>query len=152
MTATWFEADPAQMPLGKLLGWTSGALTRFHQRSVAEHGLTSTSLNVLGVLAHADAVSHRELAAHLGITPATLTPVVDALERAGELVRARDPSDRRIVRLTVTPAGREHLVAAFATVERTYRDRMPHPPPEQHAVIREYLLAVLDAVGEDEAR
>lgn len=145
MDATWFEADPARMPLGKLLPWAAQSLTRFYQRSVAVHGLTSTALGVLGVLAHTHEVSHRELSGRLGVTPATLTPVVDALESAGELTRQRDPADRRIVRLTITRRGRERLVAAFDGVAAVYRERMPHPPPEHDAIIRDYLLAVLAA-------
>jgi DNA-binding MarR family transcriptional regulator len=147
MSEQWFDADPRRMPLGKLLPWTGAALSRYYQRSVAEHGLTQTSIGVLGVLAHAEAaVSHRELAAHLGVTPATLTPVIDALEAAGDLARERDPADRRVVRLTITERGRERMITAFREVEATHRDRMPHPPPEHEAIIREYLLAVLAAV------
>src|SRR5688572_6812411 len=107
------------MPLGKLLAWTGGALARYYQRAVAGHGLTQASLGVRGVLGHTGAVSRRELAAHLGITPATLTPVVDALEVSGELTRERDPADRRVVRLTITERGRERMVTALRDVEAT---------------------------------
>jgi DNA-binding MarR family transcriptional regulator len=149
VSAAWFESDPEQMPLGKLLSWTGGALARYYQRAVAEHGLTQTSIGVLGVLGHTDGgVSHRELAAHLGVTPATLTPVVDALEEAGELTRERDPADRRVVRLTITERGRERMVVAFGEVAATFRDRMPHPSREHEAIIRDYLLAVLATVTE----
>ncbi len=146
----FFEADPEHMPLGKLVSWTGGALARYYQRTVAGHGLTSTSIGVLGVLGHRDGLSHRELAGHLGVTPATLTPVVDVLEAAGELRRDRDPDDRRVVRLSITQVGRERMVEAFACVAATFRDRMPHPPPEEEQVIRRYLLAVLAAVTEDD--
>jgi DNA-binding MarR family transcriptional regulator len=143
----WFGADPGTMPLGKLLSWTGHALSRFYQRTVATHGLTSTSIGVLGVLAHAGSgISHRELAAHLGLTPATLTPVIDTLEAAGELTRERDPADRRVVRLSITARGRTRLVAAYGQVALTFRERMPHPPAEHQAIIRDYLLAVLAAV------
>lgn len=137
------------MPLGKLLAWTGGALARYYQRAVAEHGLTQTSIGVLGVLGHTDAVSHRELAAHLGITPATLTPVVDALEESGELTRERDPSDRRVVRLTITERGRERMVTAYRDVEATFKQRMPHPSPEHATIVRDHLLAVLAAVTDE---
>ncbi|WP_214370974.1 MarR family winged helix-turn-helix transcriptional regulator [Pseudonocardia sp. H11422] len=152
MTAaeTYFEARPERMPLGKLLSWTGQCLGRYYQRTVSAHGLTSTSIGVLGVLAHRDGLSHRELAGRLGVTPATLTPVVDVLEDAGELRRDRDRADRRIVRLFITQAGRDRLVTAFAEVAATFRDRMPHPPPEEELVIRRYLLGVLAAVTEGE--
>ncbi|MCY7341917.1 MAG: MarR family winged helix-turn-helix transcriptional regulator [Pseudonocardia sp.] len=147
--AGWFEPDPALMPLSKLLPWTGRSLSRYHQRCAAAHGLTSTSMGVLGVLGHADAVSHRELAAHLGVTPATLTPVVDALEATGDLARVRDAADRRVVHLSLTVQGRGRLTAAFAQVATAFRERLPHPPPEHHEIIRGYLLAVLAAVAEE---
>ena len=150
MVEGFFESDPELMPLGKLLPWVGTAVSRRFQRAVAEHGLTPTVLNVLGVLGHRDGLSHRELASRLGLTPATLTPVVEALEAAGHVRRERDAADRRVVRLSITPAGRERLQTAFAAVAVGMRARLPHPPPAEAAIIRNYLLAVLAAVGDEE--
>jgi DNA-binding MarR family transcriptional regulator len=147
--AFFFERRPERMPLGKLLPWVGTAVSRRFHQLVAAHGMTPTALSVLGVLAHRDGVSHRELAGHLGRTPATLTPVVDALEAAGEVRRDRDGTDRRVVRLSITPAGRERLTATFAQVATSFRERMPHPPPEHEAIIRAYLTAVLTAVSDE---
>lgn len=146
----WSESDPGLMPLDRLLSRTGRAVARHHQRALAEHGLTRTSLGVLGVLTRATTgVSHRELAARLGLTPATLTPVVDGLEDAGELTRERDPGDRRVVRLAITPQGRARFGAASAAVGPASGERLPGPSPEQEPVIRAYLLAVLAAAGDD---
>lgn len=152
MDPAWFESDPELMPLGRLLSWTGQALHRHHQRTIARHGLTVTSLGVLGVLAHTGGISHRELAAHLGVAPATLTPVVDALAAAGELTRERDATDRRVVRLSGTPRGRERFGVASGEVTTALRAALPHPAPEQHAVVRDYLLAVLAAIASEEPR
>lgn len=149
MSEPFFERDPARMPLGKLLPWVGSAVAQRYQRAVAAHGLSSTALGVLGVLGHRDGLSHRELAGRLGVTPATLTPVVDALEAAGEVRRSRDPEDRRVVRIVITDAGRERLRTAFAQVRRELQDRIPRPPAEHEAIIRAYLVAVLTAVTED---
>lgn len=124
-----------------LLTRAGQAVGRIHQQAAAEHGLTSTSMGVLDALARRDGgTSHRELAARLGVTPATLTPVVDALAASGDLARERDPSDRRVVLLSITPRGRERIAVATASVERTLRARVPALPP----AVREYLLAVLE--------
>lgn len=135
------------MPLGKLLAWAGGAVARDFQRLAAEHGLSPTALGVLGGLGSRDGVSHRELAGHLCLTPATLTPVVDALEAAGEVRRARDAQDRRVVRLFLTPAGRERLLTTSGQVAMRFRERMPVPPAEHEKIIRDYLCAVLAAVA-----
>jgi DNA-binding MarR family transcriptional regulator len=47
-----------------------------------------------------------DLADRLYLEKSTASRVVDALERKGYVTRAPHPSDRRALRLTVTPAGR----------------------------------------------
>lgn len=133
--------DPTES--GLLLPRAGQAVDRVLRRAVAAHDLTPTSLGVLGVLVREGPTAHRELAAELGVAPGTLTPAVDALERAGQVVRVRDDSDRRVVRVSVTATGRARHAAAFAAVTDVLRDRVPHPPP----AVRDYLRAVLAALG-----
>jgi len=146
MTGGFFEPDPQLMPLHRLLSRAGHALSRYSRDVVAAHGLTVTSMGVLGALADGEAVSHRELSGYLGVAPATLTPVVDALEAAGELARERDPADRRVVRLRITERGRLRLADAHGAVVTTLWSGLPQPPPRDAEVIRAYLLAVLAAV------
>jgi DNA-binding MarR family transcriptional regulator len=131
-----------------LLTRAGQVVTRAHGQAAAAHGLTATSLGALGELARADGGSHRELAARLGVTPATLTPVVDALADGGHLVRERDPDDRRVVRLAITPRGRRRFADAAAAVEAQLGERMPVLTAEHEAVVRGHLLAVLAALGD----
>ena len=51
-----------------------------------------------------------------------------------------------MVRLWITPAGRERLWSTLDAVVATLRDRIPDPRPDQEQIIRAYLLAVLAAV------
>ncbi len=149
MRDSWFAADPARMPLGRLLAVTGQRLGRCQQRVAAAHGLTPTSIGVLGVLSDSGRLSHRELSGRLGVTPATLTSVVDALEAHGDVTRERDTEDRRVVRLSITAAGRERLATAFDGMAAEFRERLPDPPPGPHAIIRSHLLAVLAALDAD---
>jgi DNA-binding MarR family transcriptional regulator len=48
------------------------------------------------------------------VSLATMSRVVDGLERAGFARRRRDPADRRQVWVEATPAGRHHLAQARA--------------------------------------
>jgi DNA-binding MarR family transcriptional regulator len=134
------------MPLGRLLSWTGLALDRYFRRAVAEHGLSATALGVLGVLADDGGISHRDVAGRLGVAPATLTPVVDALAAAGHLERERHPVDRRVVRLSITPAGRDRLASTVDALTETLRARLPTISTADQAVVRRHLLAVLAAV------
>jgi len=51
------------------------------------------------------------LAREVGISPPTATRLVDALERQGLLERRRPSDNRRVVLLSLTPAGRRQLAA-----------------------------------------
>jgi DNA-binding MarR family transcriptional regulator len=148
MQQAFAEHGPEHMPLPALLSCAGSAVARYTHALAAEYGSTPTALGVLGVLARRDGLSHRELAGRLGLTPATLTPVLDRLEEAGELRRERDPEDRRVVRLLITGAGRER-VADAAGVATRIGARMPQPPAHHEDIIRSYLCAVLGAVAEE---
>jgi DNA-binding MarR family transcriptional regulator len=150
MTGGFFEPDPQLMPLHRLLSRAGQAVARYSRAVVAAHGLTVTSMGVLEALADGEVVSHRELSGYLGVAPATLTPVVDALEAAGELARKRDPADRRVVRLRITERGRARLADAHGAVVPTLWSGLPQPPPRDAEVIRAYLLAVLAATARAE--
>ena len=136
-------SDPDVPSLAELLTRAGRSVGRFRRGAAATHGLTTTAMGVLAALSRSAGASHRELAARLGVTPATLTPVVDTLDAAGYLTRDRDPADRRVVRLSITESGRARIVAASAAVEAAVAERMP--VTEHAEVIREHLVAVLTA-------
>ncbi|MCE3550186.1 MarR family transcriptional regulator [Pseudonocardia sp. RS11V-5] len=131
-----------EQPLDRLLITTGAALARFRQRAVAAHGLSATALDLLTVLTGEDGLPHRELAGRLGLTPATLTPVVDALERAGDIRRERDATDRRVVRVCLTESGRRRCATVADRVDRTLQETVPGERP----AVRRYLEEVLAAV------
>lgn len=139
---------PSTEPLDRLLVRAGQALRRFTQRAAAAHGLSATGLEVLAALAELDefnGLSQRDLAGRLRLAPATLTPVLDALEAEGALTRARDRTDRRLVRISITQRGRELYAAAAAGVAEALAG-LPEPSPEQAVLIRTHLLNLLDAV------
>lgn len=144
--ALFVERDPARMPIGTLLPRVGAALARHCSRVAAGHHTTPTALGVLGVLTRERGLSHRDLAGLLGVTPATLTPVIDALEKAGDLVRERDRTDRRIVRLDLTDAGAARWVATSAGVAAEVDGFLPRLSAADEDVVRRYLTAVLAAV------
>jgi DNA-binding MarR family transcriptional regulator len=71
---------------------TGGELSA-HQASILDH------------LDEVDAVSMTDLAAHMGVTVATMSLAVDRLESKGYARRGRDPRDGRRVLLRLSPAG-----------------------------------------------
>ena len=59
--------------------------------------LKDVDLNCLDLLASHGPLSPTALARRAGLHPATMTGILDRLERGGWVARERDPSDRRAV-------------------------------------------------------
>jgi len=72
-------------------------LSMLNHQVVARLGLNDVDLNCLDLIARYGPLSPSALARRAGLHPATLTGVLDRLERGGWVVRDRDPADRRAV-------------------------------------------------------
>ncbi|MFN8196465.1 MAG: MarR family transcriptional regulator [Nocardioidaceae bacterium] len=84
------------------------------------HDLTWTGFLVLWLLWIWDNMETRRVAENVGISKATLTGVTDTLVNRGLVVRVPSTTDRRLVVLTLTPAGQElmtELYPEFNTAE-----------------------------------
>jgi len=77
------------------------------ERELTARGLTRARTHVLWVLGGKEGCTQRELAAGVGVTPRTMTGLVDALEATGFVRRAAHPTDRRATLVTLTARGRE---------------------------------------------
>jgi DNA-binding MarR family transcriptional regulator len=76
----------------------------FDSLAAARLGVSETDLRCLNLIENAGGLSAGELAAQSGLTGGAITGVIDRLERAGFASRVLDPTDRRRVRVQVTPA------------------------------------------------
>ncbi|SDY30153.1 MarR family transcriptional regulator, transcriptional regulator for hemolysin [Modestobacter sp. DSM 44400] len=107
---------PRDVPLGLLVTRTAKALSRaFDDALVAAGGSTPAWLVLLSLKAGSSR-TQAELAAAVGVRQPTLTHHLAGLERAGLVIRTRDPDNRRVQQVALTPAGeglfRELRVAA----------------------------------------
>ena len=66
---------------------------------------TPAQLRVLTALDPVDPVMVTELADYLGVTASTMSLNLRRLEGRGLVERARDPADRRVANVRITPAG-----------------------------------------------
>jgi DNA-binding MarR family transcriptional regulator len=83
----------------------------YHLRAPAHRsGITPTRLAALAALAHAETgLRAGDLAARMGISPASTSRLIEILVDAGWADRARDPEDARAVLLTLTVLGRQAI-------------------------------------------
>ena len=134
----------ADMPLGRLLGITGRLLGTRMQRLLEDEGLTHAGWVALQRLDEQDGLTVRELADSCFVSAPSITGVVDTLERDGLVVRNRMEADRRVVRLSLTPAGRERLLAARRVVRRDMRRLFADLVESDEAVVRRFLTTTLD--------
>jgi DNA-binding MarR family transcriptional regulator len=66
-------------------------------------GVNRTDLHCLNIIENSGGLTAGELAAEAGLTTGAVTGVIDRLERVGYARRVPDPSDRRRVKVEVTP-------------------------------------------------
>lgn len=76
---------------------------------LADHNLTLSQFGVLEALFHIGPLSQRELARKILRSSGNLTLVIENLERDGLVTRQRDPEDRRVMVVTLTPLGEERV-------------------------------------------
>ena len=96
----------------KLLRAGKAVLARVEPR-LAAAGLTPTQLGVLEAILHKGPLTQRELGRKVLTSAGNMTDVVDKLEARGLVCRTRSSRDRRIVSVTLTPAGRALIEALF---------------------------------------
>lgn len=96
---------PAQTPIGLLLTRTAKAAGRAFDDALAEAGGSLPVWLVLLSLRSGTPGTQRELAEAVGITGATLTHHLSAMERAGLVARRRDSANRRVQQVTLTTEG-----------------------------------------------
>jgi DNA-binding MarR family transcriptional regulator len=84
-------------------------LLRRLRREDAALGLSAARLSALSVVGFAGPCSLGALAAAEAVAPPTMSRIVNALEHAGLVQRAPDPTDGRSVRIAATEAGRAVL-------------------------------------------
>jgi DNA-binding MarR family transcriptional regulator len=107
-------------------------------------GLSLARTKVMTRLHEHGPLRQNVLAADLGLSPHSITDIVDGLERQGLAERLPDPTDRRAKLVAITKAGRSCLTIANATRERLLRQIFGTLTEEDRAT----LLRLLDTLDE----
>lgn len=92
----------------------SGQLSLLNRRVGTRLELKDVDLDCLDLVNRHGPLSPSDLARQAGLHPATMTGILDRLERAGWVARERDPSDRRAVLVRTLRDRNGELLALFA--------------------------------------
>lgn len=85
-------------------------LSLFTHRMAGRVGLKSLDVDCLDLISRTGPISPGGLARRAGLHPATVTGILDRLERGGWVARQRDGKDRRGVVVTALPTRNRELV------------------------------------------
>jgi MarR family transcriptional regulator for hemolysin len=116
---------PARTPIGLELARAARTVSRAFDDALAEAGGSLPAWLVLLNLKTRQVSSQRELAEAVGVREATLTHHLNAMESQGLVTRTRDPGNRRIHVVELTPAGEAafvRLAEAATAFDRRLRD------------------------------
>ena len=109
---------------------------RYLRGEAHELGVTSTQASLLGAISRSPGIGLGELAVQEHMSAPTLVGHMDRLEAAGFVERARsNPTDRRRVGLTVTPAGNAALETLRARRTAWLAARLETLAPQELAAV-----------------
>lgn len=114
---------PAHAPIGVRLAHTAKAVGRAFDDTLAAAGGSVPVWLILISLKTRELRNQRELAEAVGIQGATLTQHLNAMEADGLITRRRDPANRRVHQVQITPRG-EELFARLATAAQAHDRRL----------------------------
>jgi len=114
---------PDRQPVGMHLARVARETGRAFDAALAEAGGSLPVWLVLISLKSRQLANQRALADAVGIQEATLTHHLNAMESAGLLTRRRDPANRRVHVVELTPAGDE-LFLKLRTAATTFDERL----------------------------
>ncbi|GAB3320070.1 MarR family transcriptional regulator [Geodermatophilus aquaeductus] len=142
--------DGERAELALLLRRLTVELDAVGERFAKPHGLGRT--DVRAVIAILDATRRGEpltaggLGAAVGLSSASVTALVDRLERAGHVHRVRDPADRRRVVLQMSEASMAAGAAFFGGLQRELVAAMDGFSDADLHVVRRWLTAMTEVV------
>ena len=111
--------DEAVNTVERLLRRVAFIIKRRGREILADFGITHPQFNALLALRDKQDMTMGELCEKLMLACSTATDLVDRMEKNGFLVRNRDGSDRRVIRLAVSEKGRQ-VIAEVLVARRRY--------------------------------
>ncbi len=118
----------------KLSRASNSLLARLSQRGILAN-LTLSQFGVLECLYHLGPMCPGEISAKLLKSAGNITLIIDNLEKRGLVQRERDTEDRRMVIVSLTPAGRELISKIFPAHVAAVVEELSYLTPEEQKLL-----------------
>ena len=142
-------ADELDHELASRLRLTVARLHR-RLRQSADPGLTISQLSTLASIERDGPITLGALARIEQVQPPTMTALTGKLEDAGLVTRTIDPTDRRIRRVAVTPAGAK-LLARHRTRKNAFLDRRLRRLSEDDRATLTRAAGIMESLAREDA-
>ena len=124
--------------------------TDLHSKRVRrESGLTVPQVVLLQAIRVLGEVSGRQLAEEVSLSQATVSTILDRLEGRGYVRRYRNPHDRRVVHVKLTPLGQKTLERAPPLLHVRFIEALERLPARERKAILDSLERVAEMMGAD---
>jgi DNA-binding MarR family transcriptional regulator len=134
--------DELDRPVTTRVSRLARLLRRAIDEQLEDHGLTGVQWGLLNRLSRADGLVQADLGRRMAIEPATLTGIVQRLEREGWVRRTCDAENRRLQRVWLTEKARAALPALQRIQTRHRRRALAGLTPEDLARLEDYLARI----------
>ncbi|WP_370373757.1 MarR family winged helix-turn-helix transcriptional regulator [Catenulispora sp. GP43] len=122
----------------------SVVMTVLNLRAGEQVGLRDVEMKALDVLMRDGAMSAKTLGQRLGMHPATMTGILDKLEKSGWVSRERSPEDRRVVLIQPVRERVGEVVRLFAGMNNTAVELLDRYDSEQLETIAGFMDMMVD--------
>lgn len=133
--------DELRLACGELLGAERRLRARDQHRP---DGLTIAQIRALMALHDTDELPAGQLAKRADLNPASMTAMLDHLERDGVIERRRSTEDRRMCFVSLTAEGRALVEAKRAGWQQMWRERFADTPATELAAAAAAMRAVAE--------
>lgn len=126
-------------------------LSTLNRQVGGQLAIKDTDLDCLDLVNRHGPISPSALARRAGLHPATMTGILDRLERAGWIARERDPADRRAVTVRALPDRGGEIYRLFAGMNTALDAICADYDQSQLELLADFIHRITDA-GDTAAR
>lgn len=143
------QCDLETVPSLGLMGIVVHKIKNRAKEMYQEFDMNGSQASILFTLYQRDAMSQKDLAALLNVTPPSITSSIQKMEREGYLTRRTDEADQRVMRLTLAEKGRS-CIQNIRTVAAQMEELMFRGMREEETqMLRRMLLQIYENLEQD---
>lgn len=128
-----------------LLYITAHAIRSEMEQALRPHGLTGIQYSIMGMLESNGGMSSAAVSRRFFVTPQTMNQTIQAMVQQGWIDRQRDPTNARVLILTLTVEGRRLMALADALADQIEEQSFAVLDDAELAMLRKLLSRTFDA-------